>query len=575
MNPSHRISPPSVLSRIPVQSNITPLQDQIDGLTTHFMDQATDGKTLAALTAGGLAYRLGKMGFITLSPSTLLRPLSAVVGLGTEVVAFEGTHRSLVSFSSEKSQPHLWKWEGSGGWKEGLISSATTFGLLKGAGYLGRGNSFILQHLFQDAAMVSGHQILGALGVAPRPEETLAEQWVQAEATNLQMQTGAGLVQGLFPRLAALERDLDLSYSSYSSKNRISINPLFAMATAGVGENQKTPYEMEETGEKPLILQMSSKGRGREEWSDQKIRSLAERAKTDPSSIHLLVELAKKGNETAATALKSYSLTRYYTKIAKTGLGDEALVVLVGLASAGNRWAFQELENLAEDNTQAVNSLYHLARAGKEDSFEPLTRLARRKSEAVDFIARFAHEIKGWALEGLARAAEINPDALKALLKLARVHEVKEAQARFNVLNLKAMVRRASSDAEIKSVFALLALAGNLSARKGIERLSQDDPLQFEIFTTLLRSNPIGELARIAKDPMSPKYLSSLSLLFGLAENRNPEAIEAMLEVGKSYPPYHRTAEYMLSNLDLLSKTGVPGASTALEKLRVFLSKTP
>src|SRR5262245_9483946 len=141
---------------------LTPLQSQVDGLVGNFTQQATDWRSLAAMTAGGTAYRLGRVGALAAGTG---RVLSAGIGLGVEVSAFEMTHRSLTSFSGEASfQPNRWRWEGQGGIRQGLTSSLITFGSLKGIATLSQGQNVIVQHLLQDTGMVLGHQVSGAFG---------------------------------------------------------------------------------------------------------------------------------------------------------------------------------------------------------------------------------------------------------------------------------------------------------------------------------------------------------------------------------------------------------------------------
>src|SRR4030095_14461073 len=75
-------------------------------------------------------------------------------------------------------------------------------------------------HLFQDTAMVLGHQVSGVLGIAPRPTGSLAEQFLHAEATNLQIGAGMALVHRMTPGFQGLERGLDISLSSNPSLSR-------------------------------------------------------------------------------------------------------------------------------------------------------------------------------------------------------------------------------------------------------------------------------------------------------------------------------------------------------------------
>jgi len=87
-----------------------------------------------------------------------------------------------------------WKWNGPVGWKEGLLTSFITFGSIKSLGKLSQGQNLVLQHGFQDAGMVVGHQLVYRAGIGPKPEGSLAEQFVHAELTNLQI--GAGMALG-------------------------------------------------------------------------------------------------------------------------------------------------------------------------------------------------------------------------------------------------------------------------------------------------------------------------------------------------------------------------------------------
>ncbi len=93
------------LSSFP-ETTLTSVQSEADGLVTHFVDEAADLKTLASLTAGGLAYRYGKTAVLSSQLSvlskgmilpSLVRGGSIAFGLVTEVTAFEFTHRFLTT----------------------------------------------------------------------------------------------------------------------------------------------------------------------------------------------------------------------------------------------------------------------------------------------------------------------------------------------------------------------------------------------------------------------------------------------------------------------------------------------
>src|SRR5262245_30576932 len=202
-----RISPPGDLA----SGRLSPLQAQVDYLVEDFMIRATDWRSMGALATGGIAGRLGRIG----ANSTLLtRPVSLLAGLGVEVSAFEMTHRSLTSLNSgNHSNPNVWRWEGQGGIRQGLLSSLITFASLKGAGGLSQGENVVVQHLLQDTAMVLGHQVSGAFGITERSQGNLAEQFLHAEAVNLQLSAGMALAYSIAPGIQGLERGLNLSLS--------------------------------------------------------------------------------------------------------------------------------------------------------------------------------------------------------------------------------------------------------------------------------------------------------------------------------------------------------------------------
>jgi hypothetical protein len=79
--------------------------------------------------------------------------------------------------------------------------------------------------------MVAGHQATGVFNLAPKPEGSFAEQLLHAEATNLQLGAGMGLVHALSPQLSAMERGLDLTLSSLNlPKPSDSLIPSLAFA---------------------------------------------------------------------------------------------------------------------------------------------------------------------------------------------------------------------------------------------------------------------------------------------------------------------------------------------------------
>src|SRR5262245_7864094 len=243
---------------------LSSVQAQTDGLVESFVQQATDWRSLAALMAGGLTYRFGSvevMGWGVGAPlgaplvgwaqqAAPLRVLSVAAGLGAEVTAFEMTNRSLSSLTGEtRSNPNLWRWEGQGGLRQGLLSSLVTFATLKGSARVAQGENIVVQHLLQDTGMVLGHQVTASFGITDRPQGTFVEQFLHAEATNLQMSAGMALAHSVAPGIQGLERGLDLSLRSIPST--LSHSPHFgpAFAVAGLGKT-----DLEQFGGPKIIL---------------------------------------------------------------------------------------------------------------------------------------------------------------------------------------------------------------------------------------------------------------------------------------------------------------------------------
>jgi hypothetical protein len=188
---------------------LSPAQLEVDSLVSSFLDRATEWRSLAAVTAGGMASHLSRLGAMSMGTGAASRLLSVGVGLGTESSVFEATHRLLAEGGNI---PNLWRWNGPGGLRQGLLTSLVTFGSLKGAGRLAQGENVVLRHLLQDAAMVLGHNVSGAFRITPRPTGSFTEQFLHAEATNLQLSAGMAFVHTLSSRGTSLEQGVDFLF---------------------------------------------------------------------------------------------------------------------------------------------------------------------------------------------------------------------------------------------------------------------------------------------------------------------------------------------------------------------------
>jgi hypothetical protein len=264
---------------------LSPPQAQVDQLVEDFMGRATDWRSLAALMVGGMAYRFGRIGTMSSGIGAIhelpLRIASIGIGLSAEVTAFEIANRSLMTVGGNghsRRPPHLWRWDGQGGIRQGLLSSLVTFGTLKGVGRLAQGENIIVQHLLQDTGMVLGHQFSGAFHITPRPTGTLAEQFLHAEATNLQLGVGMALANGVAPGIQGLERGLDLSLQSRSGgiQNFAPLRMGFQPAFATAGRRSNLPAFPAENKLAPSLSLMAA-DRPEEEGSSHQIPPASER----------------------------------------------------------------------------------------------------------------------------------------------------------------------------------------------------------------------------------------------------------------------------------------------------------
>ncbi|MFO1518611.1 MAG: hypothetical protein U1F57_02935 [bacterium] len=185
------------------ESRLFSAQAQMDGLVSHFVQEATDWRSMAAMMAGGVAYRLGRMGAMSIlgSQRLPLRLLANTIGLANEVTVFEAMNGILRPESTPST--------GEGGFWHRWRASFLNFGLLKIGGAAAVGQNVIAQHLFQDTAMVAGNHLTARLGLGPAPEGTLAQQFLHAEATNLQLGVGMGFAHFVMPGIHAFESGLE------------------------------------------------------------------------------------------------------------------------------------------------------------------------------------------------------------------------------------------------------------------------------------------------------------------------------------------------------------------------------
>ena len=250
--------------------NLTAVQVEEDQLVNSFTHEASNWQNLAAMMAGGLAYRLGKIGVCSVGAihelPLLARLLSPTIGLATEVSTFRGVNQifhnspqpSLILREGEREFPPL-RVRGGEGELRSWLTDYFNFATLKFFGKWGQNQNPLLTHFIQDAGMVAGHQLTYALHLSTAPQGTLAQQFIHAESTNIAM--AAGMSLGHFvtgEKIHLLEKSLDLSLEEPApSSKAYKIGLEFSEPLSLYGSNDSSPRLLDAVTRQKLTLKWS------------------------------------------------------------------------------------------------------------------------------------------------------------------------------------------------------------------------------------------------------------------------------------------------------------------------------
>ncbi|MFO1520203.1 MAG: phosphatidylserine decarboxylase [bacterium] len=211
--------PDSVLSRLSESRlnqsfTYSSTQAAVDGLVSTFLEETTKASTLASVVTGNFMFQAARAGSLALLGSRVAAPLAQTVSLGTalfsEAAAFETTQRAL-RVGLEGADASILRLTGERGILQGTLHTMVNFGSLRGVGYLAREQGAFVQHLAQINGMVGANQLMGALNFQEAPRGSLAEQYLHAAVTDLQMTFGMGLVHAASPSLTSVNRALELN----------------------------------------------------------------------------------------------------------------------------------------------------------------------------------------------------------------------------------------------------------------------------------------------------------------------------------------------------------------------------
>lgn len=179
-------------------------QFELDQISTHFTQEASNLKTLVPLMTGAFVCKATQAGFSSLGVfPTLTRIVSPLFGLAAEVTTF----RSAQQILNAASPSETW------------FTNFTQFAALKSLGHFGKGQNPVLLHTLQSGGMVAAHQLTYALGFTTQAQGTLFDQWLNAETFNWQMRLGMAGLHGMFPEFTLREKTLDIQAKSFKAEN--------------------------------------------------------------------------------------------------------------------------------------------------------------------------------------------------------------------------------------------------------------------------------------------------------------------------------------------------------------------
>jgi signal transduction histidine kinase len=295
-------------------SSLTPLQSQMDGWVSTFIERSTDFYSLAGIAIGGAGGRLGRSGSLNLSrpfarlfPNFTL-PLTQAgswgIGLVTEATLFEAIPR-ISRFASGNGDFSLLHWFGEEGVRNRALYSGISLLGLRLAAVVSASQNPISQGLFQSAAILGSHQVASFLKIADAPRESWGHQIAEAQTMVFHLWTGVSLMHRFTPGFVQWGQTKNLMMESKGMENRTkairSPLPLFATAIEGNGKG-----EINEIGIRGMEMASFEDERGSHPITDSEIESresASPKAKELPLTPEEEIQALKKQNlELAARA---------------------------------------------------------------------------------------------------------------------------------------------------------------------------------------------------------------------------------------------------------------------------------
>ncbi len=181
-------------------------QQKMDQIDEGFTTQMGDISSAAAVLSGGLAYRVSKIGILSMEVTgeapLLFKTLAPTVGLAAEV----SSYRSVNSWLSPESKS-----------SQSWMSDFFNFGALKTFGNISPNKNIIFQNFIQNAGMVATQNLATALG-QEAPQGNLIDQFISAEVLSAQTMLGLNILYHLSSgKISHYEKSLDLAVDTLQS----------------------------------------------------------------------------------------------------------------------------------------------------------------------------------------------------------------------------------------------------------------------------------------------------------------------------------------------------------------------
>jgi hypothetical protein len=298
-------------------SPLTPVQAQMDGIVSTFVERAMDVYSLTGIAIAGRAGRSTYSGVLSFSRSftgyapRLLASVSQVsahlAGCTIESIAMDALPR-ILKVSSKQSDVSLLHLFGMGGAIHGAFHTGIGLVGFKWAGIASAYQNILFQALSQSTAMMVSHQLSGFFGITDMPRESLGHEFAESQAVVLQLWTGMralylaapSLVQSNQAKDLKIEATLRIEANASATKGREGLTVLAGTGFHGMAMKMEGDFGSARRSVSKAQKFYQEVLRGKEEA----IACLTEEAPRDSQAIDYLFDSLMSENKKAPSHLR-------------------------------------------------------------------------------------------------------------------------------------------------------------------------------------------------------------------------------------------------------------------------------